>query len=201
MEWTAAQIAEMRKGRPVYGDSSAGIALTWLRTSKETGGEYGLIYGEASPGSSVFPHYHTTYTETTMVFEGSLDGRAGDQAVNLKAGDEVVVPPRMAHGWDTSQEGFTRIIVELRPAHEGFEKWVMMLQNMKADGLTKADLQPKSLVHAALLVSESDTNPAGRARALNPDLKSVAWFARKAGVERRLEEKYFQPRKGDVAAT
>lgn len=201
MDWTTDQIDEMRIGRPTYGDSQHGTALTWLRTSQETGGKYGLIYGEAGPGYSVFPHYHTRYTETTKVFEGGLDGQAGKQSVNLRADDEIVVPPRTVHGWNTSNEGTTRIIVELRPAHEGFEKWVKMLHNMKADSLTKPDLQPKNVVHLALLATGSDTHPAGPARMLNPVLKLVAWVARKAGVERRLEEKYLQPSSGGVVSS
>jgi len=40
----------------------------------------------------------------------------------------------------------TSIIMELRHAHEGFDKWVMTLHNMKAPGLTKPDLEPKNIV-------------------------------------------------------
>ncbi len=76
-----------------------------------------------------------------------------------------------------------------------------MLQNMHADGLTKPDQQPNSLVHAALFLTESETHPAGRTRVLNPVFKLVAWLAGRAGVDRRLEEKYFHPSTGDLATT
>lgn len=36
--------------------------------------------------------------------------------------------------------------MELRHAHEGFDKWVMTLHNMKTPGLTKPDLEPKNIV-------------------------------------------------------
>ncbi|TQL72515.1 hypothetical protein FB556_1173 [Enteractinococcus coprophilus] len=56
MKWTVEQIDEMRLGRPIYGDRQTSGALTWLRTSQETNGEYLLGYGEASPGVSALSH-------------------------------------------------------------------------------------------------------------------------------------------------
>ena len=199
MEWTVEQVDELRRGRSTYGDREKTGALTWIRTAEETGGEYSLLYGEVGPNYKVFPHYHTLYTETFKVLEGRIDGQAGDQKVSRGAGDEAVIPPRMVHGWSGTKEVRNKAIVELRPAHEGFEKWLIMLHSMAADRLTSPDLQPKSFVHAALFLVASDTNLPGRARLLNPVFKVVAWFACKAGVDRRLEEKYFHPSTGDVA--
>lgn len=199
MEWTLEQAEKMRNGRPTYGDKHKGGALTWLRTGKETGGEYGLLYFELGPGYSISPHYHTVYTEIFQVFEGSLPGRLGDRNISVNSGDEIVVSPRTIHGWGPIREGEVRAVAELRPAHEGFEKWIMMLHGMAVDGLTKPDLRPNSFVHAALFLVESDTHLAGRAQALNPVLQMVAWIARKAGVDRRLEEKYYDPHKGDLS--
>lgn len=201
MEWTVEQVNEMRRGRPTYGDREKSGALTWLRTAEETGGAYGLIFAEFGPDYKVFPHYHTLYTETFKVLEGGVEGLAGDQSVTLGIGDEIAAPPRMVHGWSGSTEGLSSVIVELRPAHEGFEKWIVMIHNMAADGLTSPEGQPKNFLHAALLLRQSDINLPGRARMLNPVLKVLAWLAQKAGVERRLEEKYYRPSTGDVAAT
>lgn len=67
-----------------------------------------------------------------------------------------------------------------------------MLHGMAADGLTKPDLQPKNLMHAALFLEASDTHLAGWARVLNPLFRVLAWAARKAGVDQRLEARYFQ---------
>jgi len=65
-----------------------------------------------------------------------------------------------------------------------------MLHGMAADGLTKPDLQPKNLMHAALFLEASDTHLAGWARVLNPLFTVLAWAARKAGVDQRLEARY-----------
>src|SRR5690625_1089986 len=67
MDWTREQIDEIRAGRPMYGDSQKGGALVWFRTAQDTGGEYSLAYGVGKPHYTVFPHYHTGYTETLRV--------------------------------------------------------------------------------------------------------------------------------------
>lgn len=193
MDWTREQIDEMRAGRPMYGDSQKGGALVWLRTAQDTSGEYSLAYGVGKPGYTVFPHYHTGYTETLRVLGGEFLVRIGDQRRTLTVGDEATVPRRTVHEWTIWKEGPAELLVELRPASASFKKWIVMLQNMHADGLTTPDQRPKSIVHAALFLTESDTHPAGRARLLSPVLKMVAWVAHRAGVDRRLEEKYYKP--------
>lgn len=160
-----------------------------------------MLYVEVGPGYRVFPHYHTQYTEIFTILEGFGPGRFGKQTIHVKAGDEVVVTPGMIHGWGPIGDVHVKAVTELRPGHPGFEKWLVMLHGMAADGLTKPDLQPCSFVHGALFLTESDSYLIGPARALNPVFKVVAWFARKAGVDRRLEEKYYRPITGEVAAS
>lgn len=186
MDWTADQVDEMRVGRPTYGEREQSGALTWLRTVQEAGGEYNLLYAEVGSGYQVFPHYHTLYTETFKLLEGGVEGRAGNQRISPGVGDEVAIPPRMVHGWSGG--------------NAGFEKWVIMLPNMAVYGLTIPDLRSINFVHAALVLVESDTNLPGSARVLNPVVKAVAWLGCKAGVDRRLEEKYFHRTTGEVAA-
>ena len=98
MEWTLEQADEMRTGRPIYGEKHKGGALTWLRTGKETAGEYGLLYVELAPGHSIPAHYHTVYTETFKVCEGYLPGLYGDRRINVEPGEEVVISPGTVHG-------------------------------------------------------------------------------------------------------
>lgn len=195
MEWTLEQAEEMRIGRRTYGDKHKGGALTWLRTGQETGGEYSLLYGELGPGYWIFPHYHTVYTETFKVCGGYLPGLYGDRRINVEPGEEVVISPGTVHGWGPLSEGEVKAIVEIRPAHEGFEKWLMIAHNMAVDGQHKPKLQMNSFVYTALILVETDTRLGGSARIFNPIVKTVAWFARKAGVDRKLEEKYYRPLK------
>ncbi|MFD6814112.1 cupin domain-containing protein [Enteractinococcus coprophilus] len=71
----------------------------------------------------VSPHYHTQYSESIKVLDGTFVGSADDRSVRLGPGDEVSVPPRMVHSWGPVQEP-VRMVLEIRPAHEGFEKWL-----------------------------------------------------------------------------
>ncbi|MEX5271798.1 hypothetical protein [Kocuria sabuli] len=86
-----------------------------------------------------------------------------------------------------------RFIVEVRPAHAGFEKWPVTLRNMAADGLAHPDGRPKNLYHAALILVESDINLPGPGRALMPVFRLLADRARRKGIDRQPEGKYYPP--------
>lgn len=193
MNWTMEQITEMSAGRPTYRDTAQGTALTWVRTGQETGGEYSLLYAEYEPGIKVFPHYHTLYSETLHMFEGILTGRIGDRDVRVESGEEAVVPPNTVHQWLSAGDRTLRFVLEVRPAHPGFEKWLVTLQNMASDGLTHPDGRPKKLSHGALILVESDIHPAGGARLMSPLLRVLAARARRKGIDRQLEERYYLP--------
>ena len=192
MDWSAEQISQMRNGRATYRDQVQGTALTWVRTGAETAGEYGLLYAEYAPGIRVFPHYHTLYTETLHLFEGTLEGRIAGRPVRLQDGDEAVVPPRAVHGWRSTGDRRLRFVLEVRPAHAGFEKWLVTLHNMANDGLTHPDGRPRKLSHAALILVESDINLPGPGRALMPVFRVLAALARRRGVDRRLQQRYYR---------
>lgn len=192
MDWTEEQVTEMRSDRAVYRDRVQGTALTWVRTGDETGGEYSLMYAEYDPGITVFPHYHTRYTETLRMFEGTLEGRIAGRPVRLQEGDEAVVPPHAVHGWRSTGDRRLRFVLEVRPAHAGFEKWLVTLQNMATDGLTHPDGRPKNLYHAALILVESDIHLPGPGRLLDPVLRVLAGRARRKGIDRELEERYYR---------
>lgn len=193
MDWTAEQITRMRTERPTYRDQAQGTTLTWVRTGAETGGEYSLLYAEYNPGIKVFPHYHTLYTETLHLFEGTLDGRIAGRPVQLRDGQEIVVPPRAVHGWHATGDRTLRFVLEVRPAHAGFEKWLVTLQNMATDGLTHPDGRPRNLYHGALILVESDIHLPGPGRLLTPVLRALAGRARRQGIDRQLEERYYRP--------
>jgi quercetin dioxygenase-like cupin family protein len=159
MKWTVDQIAEMRIDRQTYRDTAQGTALTWVRTGQETGGEYSLLYAEYAPGIEVFPHYHTLYSETIHMLEGTLTGQIGGRDVRVEAGEEVLVPPNTVHQWLSAGDRTLHFLLEVRPAHAGFEKWLVTLQNMATAGLTHPDGRPKNLVHGALILVESDILP------------------------------------------
>lgn len=189
MDWTEDQIATMRAGRPEYCNDVQGL-VSWVRTSEDTGGEYSLLYAEASPGAGVFPHFHTLYTETFHVLEGALDMRISGDEQRLRNGQEVTVPLRAVHRWRNPTEGLTRLWVEVRPAHAAFEKWLVVVAGMVADGQTHSNGRPKNPYHGALILVDSDIHLAGAGRAMMPVMRLLARRARAKGIDRQLEQRY-----------
>lgn len=64
---------------------------------------------------------------------------------------------------------------------------------MATDGLTHPDGRPKKRSHGALILVESDIHPAGRARLMAPLLRVLAARARRKGIDRQLEDRYYRP--------
>lgn len=140
----------------------------------------------------MFPHYHRLYQESLHVFDGAIEGRIAGRQMRVQAGGEDVVPRRAVHEFRSVGDRTVRFLVEVRPAHPGFEKWLVTLQYMAADGLTHPDGRPRNLDHAALILVESDFNLPGPGRALMPVFRWLARQARRKGIERMLENKYYR---------
>jgi hypothetical protein len=63
---------------------------------------------------------------------------------------------------------------------------------MATDGLTHPDGRPKNLYHGALILVESDIHLPGPGRLLDPALRMLAVRARRKGIDRQLEERYYR---------
>jgi quercetin dioxygenase-like cupin family protein len=74
--------------------------MTFLRTSRQTGGDHVLVELRAAPGGTVAAaHTHPLQTETFHVLSGALGARIGRKEVVAHAGDELTVEPRTPHKW------------------------------------------------------------------------------------------------------
>ncbi|WP_181033508.1 cupin domain-containing protein [Arthrobacter sp. SX1312] len=191
MMWTTDQVIQMRADRPVYRDTVQDNEIAWIRTGEETGGEYSLLYSDSSAGAGVFPHFHTRYEETFYVLEGSLDIEISGADRQLQPGENATVPLRAVHQWQNTSDRRVQFVVEVRPAYPSFEKWLAVLQNMSSDGMTHADGRPKNISHGALIIVDSDIHLVGRDRAMMPVFHLLARRARRKGIDRQLEERYW----------
>ena len=80
---------------PITGES-----MTFITTSRETGGEYVEIELRAEPDAFVAAaHVHPAQTETFQVIEGALAVQVGRETLEAKPGDVLVVEPGRAHKW------------------------------------------------------------------------------------------------------
>jgi quercetin dioxygenase-like cupin family protein len=84
------------------------------------GARYGihtsLYRAEILPGGGPVPHVHP-YTEIFVIDEGQGRYQIGDDTIDAGAGDIVLVPPNMAHGFVNTAAGALRHTA----IHEGAE--------------------------------------------------------------------------------
>ncbi|PSR54976.1 hypothetical protein AHMF7605_16430 [Adhaeribacter arboris] len=165
--------------------------VTFLETSRESGGKrtHGLL--EVAPGGKVNPHYHKTFSETFIVRSGTLGLQLGSRKLVLQAGEKATVPVNTLHAWsNTAQERLVCDVI-LEPGNEGFEKALQAGYGLATDGLMQPNGMPKNIWHLALLVELSETKIAGGVRLLNGLFGLMAKIARKLGKHKDLE-KYYQ---------
>ena len=124
--------------------------MTFLKTSAETNGEYVLIELSAAPGAVVATaHVHPSQTETFEVVSGTLGAKLGRKQVEARAGDVLVVPPRVAHKWWNAGEGDLVFRAEVRPAL-GFEQLIETMFGLAAEGKTNRKGMPSPLQLAVI---------------------------------------------------
>ncbi|KAH0492250.1 hypothetical protein TgHK011_007211 [Trichoderma gracile] len=115
---------------------------TLVESGLLNGGKRSVIASDLGPGSTTFPHYHTTFTETFKLHSGSLTIIAAPEGVNdasamrefdLGDGQESTVPMFTAHKFLAGEDG-AKGTVTFEPAAIGFERTVLIMR-----GLQEAD--------------------------------------------------------------
>ena len=186
--------------------------VTFLETSEETGGERTLIEVEVAPGGGTDLHYHLTDDEHFEVLEGTLELRIGEAPLFLRPGDKATAYKTVTHYFRNPTNGPTRFLTELRPGSSGFEKMLKVgygLAGDVANGASRnhhmavtlsATQRPyfistptlPNLYHIALLLDWGDVHPAKGPLSFGPLLRFLVKRARRKGIARELEEKYYR---------
>jgi mannose-6-phosphate isomerase-like protein (cupin superfamily) len=163
---------------------------TFLKTSAETGGEYTLIEIELAPGGGNPPHYHRRFSERFEVINGRLNVQIGNAITTLEPGGRAVAPAGTLHRFFSTSDTPTKFRVEVRPGHTGFERMLMILYGLAADGKTNKRGLPTNLYELAVLGDMSDTNMPGLLTVLAPLFRRLAARARRKGIEQALIDRY-----------
>jgi quercetin dioxygenase-like cupin family protein len=79
-----------------------------LGTDPHTGGE--TYYAHFPAGSRFELHWHT-YAEYAVVLRGTVTHTLGANKSSLQVGDYVVIPPRVAHGWEVDPSGDAYLLI------------------------------------------------------------------------------------------
>lgn len=115
-------------GNPITGES-----VTFLKTTKETNGEYLLFRTDLPPNNGIFHHYHTAFIETFEGVTGDLDVTLNGKHIPLKKGDVTVIPINETHGFWNNTDQFVSFTAEIRPAHT-FEAFIRCGYGLDTDG-------------------------------------------------------------------
>jgi quercetin dioxygenase-like cupin family protein len=133
-----------------------GERMTFLKTSRQTGGEYVLVEVAVEPNGFVAsPHLHPKQSERFEVLEGELEFRLGKETMIARAGDVVVVEPGTAHRFRNTGDTVVRFTCEVRPALQ-FEQLLETMFALAADGKTNRKGLPNPLRLAVIAGAHFD---------------------------------------------
>jgi quercetin dioxygenase-like cupin family protein len=122
-----------------------GERMTFIKTSRETGGEYVLVELELAPGGHVAAaHLHPYQDEIFEILEGRVGFKAGDREFVAVAGGSVTVERGTAHKFWNAGEETARFRVEVRPALR-FEQLIETMFTLAQDGKVNRKGMPNPL--------------------------------------------------------
>ncbi len=79
-----------------------GMDLYWLVTREMSDGAFAQFLHVSPPGTGVPMHIHHAEPESMYVIEGEVVARLGDTDVTCRAGDALMMPQGVRHGWRVS---------------------------------------------------------------------------------------------------
>jgi quercetin dioxygenase-like cupin family protein len=133
-----------------------GERMTFLKTSRQTGGEYLLVEVAVEPNGFVAAaHMHPKQTERFEVVDGEIEFTVGGETVTAGAGEVVVVEPGTAHRFRNVGDTVARFTCEVRPALQ-FEQLLETMFALAADGKTNRKGMPNPLRLAVIANAHFD---------------------------------------------
>lgn len=165
--------------------------VTLLESSLDTNGAYTLLQVELEAGGGNNLHYHTSFTEEFTAMEGVLSIGLKKRQLHLKPGETATAEVNQLHRFYNAGPTPIRFNVKLVPGSLDFEKCIAIGYGLASDRLTNKKGIPKKLDHLGLLLDLSNTRLTGFFAFILPYLLFRAKKARKQGVLKALENKYW----------
>jgi len=164
--------------------------VTFIETSKETGGAYTSVSVRLMPGGGTPLHFHKILTETFTVSAGVLGLQAGKEARYLQAEDTFTVRPGTIHRFFNPGNEPVVFQTLITPGCEGFERSLRILYGLATDGLTNKKAMPRSLTHLAIIAHISDMHSPGLLSMLAPLMRRLTRKAQQSGEMEALISRY-----------
>jgi quercetin dioxygenase-like cupin family protein len=153
---TRLQETEMIHAGDTIANPVTGERMTFLKTSRQTGGEYVLVEVAVEPNGFVAAaHMHPQQTERFEVVDGEIEFTVGGETVTAGAGEVVVVEPGTAHRFRNVGDTVARFTCEVRPALQ-FEQLLETMFALAADGKTNRKGMPNPLRLAVIANAHFD---------------------------------------------
>jgi quercetin dioxygenase-like cupin family protein len=108
------------------------IGVVFKLSGKDTGGALSIVEHPFPVGSLVPPHIHTLEDEFSIVTEGEIGFRSGDQEVVLGAGGYITKPRGELHTMWNAGKTPARMIEVISPA--GFENFFREMVELTSQG-------------------------------------------------------------------
>lgn len=124
-------VTVVRPGQGVTGDLGS-IGVAFKLWGKETGGALSIVEHPFPVGALVPPHIHTREDEFSIVTEGEIGFRSGDDEVVLGAGGYIMKPRNELHAMWNAGKTPARMIEVISPA--GFENLFREVSELVAEG-------------------------------------------------------------------
>ena len=126
-----------------------GERITFLKTSRDTDGEYVLVEASIAPNGGVASHVHPYQTEEFEVLSGSVEFKKNRDKVVAHAGETVVVEPGTVHRFKNVGTDEARFVAKVAPALE-FESFLETMFALAAAGKTNKKGMPNPLRMAVI---------------------------------------------------
>jgi quercetin dioxygenase-like cupin family protein len=168
-----------------------GERLTYIETSRETGGARTVGDMEVTPGGGVPTHRHTDHEERIEVLEGEIEVKVNGVKHRLSAGQHVVIARGQVHAWrNTSRDQNLRFRGTMTPGHPGFELFLRVLFGLARDGEVRPSGLPRRFSDLGLLADWDPSILVGPFRLLGPLMRWSARRARERGRAAELFRRY-----------
>ena len=132
MVGAAPQVKVVRPGEGLAGGLAPGIGVVFKIDGSDAGGALSIVEHPFDVGALVPPHVHTLEDEISIVLEGDIGFRSGDQEVVLGPGGYIVKPRGEVHAMWNAGSTPARMIEIISPA--GFEGFFRELAGLTASG-------------------------------------------------------------------
>jgi quercetin dioxygenase-like cupin family protein len=168
-----------------------GERVTFLETSRETGGARTVGQLEVQPGGGVPLHRHGDHEERIDVMEGEIAVILDGVERRLGAGSHVVIGRTTVHRWwNPSPDQRLKFRATMTPGNSAFEGFLRLLFGLARDGRVRPNGLPRRFADLALCADVDPSVLSGPLRLLGPLLRLSARRTRARGRAEELFRRY-----------